>query len=91
MAKPIDYTSLTDTQLLNAINSPKPADAAIREMFARSGGYLPFADGKIVGNIALKFLKHVSDLRSNGKTYSGAEYRGTKLAPLATILASLVE
>ncbi len=88
MAKPIDYTSLTDTQLLNAINSPKPADAAIREMFARSGGYLPFADGKIVADIALKFLKHVSDLRSNGKTYSGAEYRGVKLAPLATILAA---
>jgi hypothetical protein len=57
-------------------------------MYARSGGYLPFAGGKIVSDIALKFLKHVSDLRSNGKTYSGAEYRGVKLAPLATILAA---
>lgn len=88
MAKPIDYTSLTDLQLLNAINSPKHADQAVREMFARSGGYLPFADGKIVIDIALKFLKHVSDLRSNGKTYNGTEYRGVKLAPLATILAA---
>jgi hypothetical protein len=88
MAKPIDYTSLTDLQLLNALNVSKPADGATREMFARSGGYLPFADGKIVSDIALKFLKHVSDLRSNGKTYNGTEYRGVKLAPLATILAA---
>ena len=88
MAKPIDYSSLTDLQLLNAINSPKPADGATREMHVRSGGYLPFTDGKIVSDIALKFLKHVADLRSNGKTYSGSEYRGVKLAPLATILAA---
>lgn len=88
MAKPIDYSALTDLQLLNAINSPKAADGAVREMFARSGGCLPFADGKIVSDIALKFLKHVSDLRSNGKTYSGSEYRGAKLVPLATILAA---
>jgi hypothetical protein len=88
MAKSIDYTSLTDLQLLNALNASKPADGATREMYARSGGYLPFAGGKIVSDISLKFLKHVSDLRSNGKTYSGAEYRGVKLAPLATILAA---
>lgn len=88
MAKLIDYSALSDPQLLNAINSPKPADGATREMHARSGGYLPFADGKIVSDIALKFLKHASDLRSNGKTYSGSEYRGVKLASLATILAA---
>jgi hypothetical protein len=88
MAKLIDYTALTDLQLLNVINSPKPTDDAVREMRARSGGYLPFADGKIVSDAALKFLKHVSDLRSNGKAYSGSEYRGVKLAPLATILAA---
>jgi hypothetical protein len=88
MAKPIDYTSLTDTQLLNALNASKPADGAVREMHTRSGGVLPFADGKIASDIALKFLKHVSDLRSNGKTYNGTEYRGIKLAPLTTILAA---
>lgn len=88
MARQIDYANLSDLQLINAINAARPADAAVREMTARSGGVLPFAGGKIVIDAALKFLKHVSDLRSNGKSYSGSEYRGAKLATLATILAA---
>ena len=38
MARQIDYTALSDLQLINAINAARPADAAVREMTARSGG-----------------------------------------------------
>lgn len=88
MARQIDYANLSDMQLINAINAARPVDAAVREMTTRSGGVLPFAGGKIVTDAALKFLKHVSDLRSNGKVYNGSEYRGAKLATLAAILAA---
>lgn len=88
MARSIDYTALSDLQLINAINSARPAEGAVNEMRTRSGGVLPFAGGKIVSDAAVKFLKHVHDLRSNGKTYSGGEYRGVKLVALAAILAA---